>query len=67
MDIPSPSSTKLRVNEHRYSSAEAMAGQAWWWAGADSFKIGGHTALLFRLCVTEESIQIQGACIHRDR
>ena len=36
-------------------------------AGADSFKIGGHTALLFRLCVTEESIQIQGACIHRDR
>ena len=36
-------------------------------AGADSFKIGGHTALLFRPRVTEESIQIQGACIHRDR
>ena len=29
--------------------------------------IGGHRALLDRLCIAEESIQIQGACIHRDR
>ena len=34
---------------------------------SDSFKVGGHRALLFRRCIAEESIQIQGACIHRDR
>jgi hypothetical protein len=33
----------------------------------DSFKIGGHRALLYRVCIAEESIQIQGPCIHYDR
>ena len=48
-------------------SARVATGKRRGDADADSFKIGGHTALLFRLCVTEESIQIQGPCIHRDR
>ena len=29
--------------------------------------IGGHRALLDRLCIAEENIQIQGPCIHYDR